>query len=109
MGGPTTKHVIAKGRLGTLIVSTWKNGIKVAQHLGLFRRCVLNCKQRFLINNDGLDFWFGTTKRQQLNVMSPEVRALVLEWWITKTTISLDRKKVCKKKWGVKQTMEHPT
>ncbi len=89
-GGHTTKHATTKELLGTLVASPWTNGRKVAQHLGLFRRCVLNCKQHFLIDNGGLDFWFGTTKRQWLDVMSLKVKTLVLEWWITKTTISLN-------------------
>jgi hypothetical protein len=80
VGEHTTKHVTAKELLGTLVVSTRTNGKEVAQHLGLFRRCVLNCKQHFLIDNGGLDFWFGTTKKKWLDVMSLEVRALVLEW-----------------------------
>jgi hypothetical protein len=50
-----------------------------------------------------------TSKRQQSYALSPKVKALVLEWWIMETTLSLDQKKVCKKQLGVKQIVEHPT
>jgi hypothetical protein len=66
VGGHTTKHDVAKELLSTLATSTWTSGRKVAQHLGLSRRCVLNCKQHCLfINNGDLDFWSGTTKKQR--------------------------------------------
>ncbi len=109
-GGHTTKHDAAKESLSTLAISTRTSGKKVAQHLGLSRKCVLKYKQQhLLIDNGNLDFWFGTTKKQQLDALSPKVRALVLEWWIMETTIFPNQKKVFKKRLGVKQTMEHPT
>jgi len=70
------QHVITKELLGTFIASTWTSGKKVAQHLGLSRRCVLNCKQHLLVDNGDLDFWSQTTKRQWLDAFSLEVRAL---------------------------------
>lgn len=44
-GEHTTKHDVAKKLLNTLATSIWTSGRKVAEHLGLFRRCVLNYKQ----------------------------------------------------------------
>jgi len=79
--GHIAKHVAARKFLGTLVASIQTSGRNVAQHLGLSRRCVLNCKQHsFLIDNGDLDFWFGTTKRQWSDALSPEVKVLVLEW-----------------------------
>jgi hypothetical protein len=64
-GGHTTKHDVAKKLLSTLAVSTRTSGKKVAQHLGLSRKCVLNYKQQHLfIDNGNLDFWSGTTKKK---------------------------------------------
>jgi len=63
-GGRTTKHDVAKELLGILVASIWTSGKKVAQHLGLSRRCVLNYKQQCLfIDNGDLDFRFRATKR----------------------------------------------
>jgi hypothetical protein len=40
----------------------------------------LNYKQQcFLIDDGGLNFWFGTTKKQHLDALSLNVRNLVLD------------------------------
>jgi hypothetical protein len=60
-----------------LVAFTQTSGRKVAQHLGLSRRCVLNYKQwRLFINNGDLDFWSRTTKRQWLDALSLKVKVL---------------------------------
>jgi hypothetical protein len=108
--GHITRHAAAKELLGTLVASIRTSGKNFAQHLGLFRRCVQNYKQHcLLIDNGDLDFWSGTTKRQQSDALSPKVKVLVLEWSIMEIIISPDRKKVSKKRLGVKQNVEHPT
>jgi hypothetical protein len=95
------KHVVVKELSSTLATYTRTSGRKVTQHLGLSKRCVIKYKQWcFLINNGDLDFWSRTTKRQWSDALSLEVKALMLEWWIMETTISLDQKKVCKKNIG---------
>jgi hypothetical protein len=55
----------------------------------------------FLIDDGALDFWIGTNKLEQPNVLSTNVKALVVEWWTIETTICLNWKKVCKKRMGV--------
>jgi hypothetical protein len=63
-GGRTTKHDAAKYLLGILATSISTSGKKVAQHLGLSKRCVLNYKEQCLfIDNGDLDFWFKTNQK----------------------------------------------
>ncbi len=78
--GHIAKHVTTKEFLNTLATSTRTSGKKVVEHLGLFKRCILNYKQQhFLIDDGDLNFQFGTTKKQHSNAFSPNVRDLVLD------------------------------
>ncbi len=86
------------------------NGKIVAKHLRLDRHCIYQSLQHHnFIDDDAIDFWSGTKRREWCTTLSIELKTLVVEWWTMETTISPNWKKVCKKRIGVKQLIEDPT
>jgi hypothetical protein len=61
------------------------------------------------IDDNLLEFQSRSKMWEGLNALSLEVRQLIVDWWTHETIVSLDCKKIYKKRVGTKQIIEHPT
>ncbi len=98
--GCTTKHSAARELIGTIASTRLASGRTIVNHLGFDRHYIYQSLQRCsLIDDSAIDFWPRTKRCEPCTTLSIELKTLVVEWWTMETTISLDRKKVCKKNW----------
>ncbi len=81
----------------------------LVMNLRLSRKCIYQNLQRHLQIKDGaLDFWTNINKQQRSIALSTKTRTLIIKWWTMETTMFPKRKKVCRKRLGMKQVIEHP-
>ncbi len=83
---------------------------EVVKVLGVDRRNVKKATQiRILLDTSGFAFWTVQQWTKRSYIISEEVKELVILWWITKTTMSLNWKDVSRKQIATKTFEEHLT
>ena len=54
-------------------------------------------------------FWNPPKRATRSDALAVEVRELIIEWWTTETTVSPNRKQICRLHIGVKLYEKHAT
>jgi hypothetical protein len=82
----------------------------LAKALGVDRRNIKKAiMRRVLMDTQNDFFWTCYEQATRSDVLPDSVRALVIKWWTTESTVSPERKWVLRKRIAVKTFESHPT
>lgn len=106
---PKTR-TLAKDIVCTLATSDLNmSNREVARTLGVDRRNITkSIERRLQLDASGTLFWTSRRRAVRVDSMPSELKALVVQWWTSDTSISPNRKDISRRRVGVNEFEEHP-